>query len=590
MQPFRRLNLVDECSSRQVQTHKEPLSVANRNWLIMGKHKSTKNGLKGRDTKTKNGSGAVLLEENYIGGLSPLELNLRLSGSQSDRSATLADCKPYPNSQSSSPIENACIRSRGISGGHLDPSNSELERIAPRSGSQFKIGPSFLPTEIENPLYCFKDCNEMIPKISSRVDRGFQRNSDHEWIGYKRNYFTLVTAFEFENATRDEFIRESYFVVDENGNPNDVRFLALRLISKCCEDNTMVTLVQHTAKRDKGPQTEPQIYPAIPGSLPAHETIKDAANIRNCNKIVNYNKLFYLAKDSMDDEFDLEDENSSILNTYPDDLVSIAARYERIQFSSSINCRKYSMVNRHFVLGVQLLAVLNDGTSVVVAHSYTPPLIVRGRSPSNYLFETSRKEQQVHKRQRKRTKESPWIDENRILQERTFNNLNHGLQPTFCSNTLMRKIEKGLIDYGIATHAWASENTGVEYVVSPLGHDHHNSQHQDNVVPFDENRIPRSLNFFENEDPDLYYEDGQHPSELYKVSLGKPKSRRHNKRKSRSLEMEPIDFEETGYRLDLEAADEEDGELGDLKWAIEDDDSFFEFQQDLQNARRKFVD
>lgn len=585
MQPFRRLNYFDKCSSRQVQTHKEPLSVGNRIWLIMGKHKSTKNGLRGRDTKTKIGSGTLVLEENYIGGPSPFELNLKLTGSQSDRSTTLADCKPYLNSQSSSSIENVNIRSRGISDGHMDPSNSELERIAPRSGSQFKIGPSFLPTEIENPLYCFKDCNEMVPKISSRVDRGFQRNSDHEWIGYKRNYFTLVTAFEFENATREEFIRESYFVVDRDGNPNDVRFLALRLISKCCEDNTMVTLVQHTAKRDKGPQTEPQVYPAIPGSLPAHETIKDAANIRNCNKIVNYNKLFYLAKESMDDEFDLEDDNSSILHTYPDDLVSIAARYERIQFSSSINCRKYSMVNRHFVLGVQLLAMLNDGTSLVIAHSYTPPLIVRGRSPSNYLFETSRKEQQVHKRPRKR-KESLWIDENRILQERTFGNSNHGLQPTICFDTLMRKIEKGLIDYGISTDAWASENTGVEYVVSPLGHDDHNSQH----LAFAENRIPRSLNFFENEEPDLYYEDGQHPSELYKISLEKPKGKRHNKRKSKSLETESIEFEETGYRLDLEAADKEDGEMGDLKWAIEDDDSFFEFQQDLQNARRKFVD
>ena len=585
MQPFRRLNYFDKCSSRQVQTHKEPLSVGNRIWLIMGKHKSTKNGLRGRDTKTKIGSGTLVLEENYIGGPSPFGLNLKLTGSQSDRSTTLADCKPYLNSQSSSSIENVNIRRRGISDGHMDPSNSELERIAPRSGSQFKIGPSFLPTEIENPLYCFKDCNEMVPKISSRVDRGFQRNSDHEWIGYKRNYFTLVTAFEFENATREEFIRESYFVVDRDGNPNDVRFLALRLISKCCEDNTMVTLVQHTAKRDKGPQTEPQVYPAIPGSLPAHETIKDAANIRNCNKIVNYNKLFYLAKESMDDEFDLEDDNSSILHTYPDDVVSIAARYERIQFSSSINCRKYSMVNRHFVLGVQLLAMLNDGTSLVIAHSYTPPLIVRGRSPSNYLFETSRKEQQVHKRPRKR-KESLWIDENRILQERTFGNSNHGLQPTICFDTLMRKIEKGLIDYGISTDAWASENTGVEYVVSPLGHDDHNSQH----LAFAENRIPRSLNFFENEEPDLYYEDGQHPSELYKISLEKPKGKRHNKRKSKSLETESIEFEETGYRLDLEAADKEDGEMGDLKWAIEDDDSFFEFQQDLQNARRKFVD
>ncbi|CAH2350443.1 meiosis-specific transcription factor Ndt80p [[Candida] railenensis] len=268
--------------------------------------------------------------------------------------------------------------------GDQKENGGEKDRIAPRSGLQFKVGPPFMSTKIETDLFNSSDTS-IIPKIKSRIDRGFELNPQGEWIGYKRNYFTLVTAFGFSNLTREQTIHDRFHILDGSGNRININFFALRIISRCCEDNATVSLVQHTAKRDKGPQISPPIYPALPGSLPSHDIIKKTANIRNNEKIENLNRMFFL--DVSEDDFP-----GSMLDTYPPGPISIAARYERIQFSTAINCRKYSTVNRHFVLGVQLLGFIEDDQSVVLAHSSTPPLIVRGRSPSNYQVDSKRKE------------------------------------------------------------------------------------------------------------------------------------------------------------------------------------------------------
>ncbi|CAK7891599.1 meiosis-specific transcription factor Ndt80p [[Candida] anglica] len=254
------------------------------------------------------------------------------------------------------------------------------DKIAPRSSLQFKVGPSFEKVLIDTPLYSRSSGATITPVINSRVDRGFDL-IDGEWIGYKRNYFTLVTAFEFKYHSRKQVLNDSFFVMDSDGRL-EIKFFALRIVSKCVEDGIMVNLIQHTAKRDKGPQISPPVYPSVPGTLPTHFTIKSAANIRNDAKIAHLNKLFFLSSDEA-----MHASPNKLLSTYPIGPISIAARYERIQFSTSINCRKYSTVNRHFILTVQLLGFFDDDKSVILAHSSTPELVIRGRSPSNYQLE-----------------------------------------------------------------------------------------------------------------------------------------------------------------------------------------------------------
>ena len=72
-----------------------------------------------------------------------------------------------------------------------------------------------------------------------------------------------------------------------------ISYFAIRLVAKCSDEDVAISLIQHTAKRDKGPQFPPPIYPAVPSELPDHETVKVSCNKRNNNKIETMNKIFY---------------------------------------------------------------------------------------------------------------------------------------------------------------------------------------------------------------------------------------------------------------------------------------------------------
>ncbi|ODQ82325.1 hypothetical protein BABINDRAFT_31361, partial [Babjeviella inositovora NRRL Y-12698] len=258
------------------------------------------------------------------------------------------------------------------------------EKLAPRSSLQFKVGPQFSPTtQGLSALYSTHSPHiPIVSKISARIDRGFEKEGD-EWIGYKRNYFTLVSSFEFPSMSLKTFLETEFYVVDNFNNAVGVRFFGLKLISTCVEDGTFINLVQHTAKRDRGPQQAPPVYPAVPGKLPDHETIKEAANVRNSSKIEKINRLFYLSDMDYRNGVRSSDE-TNCLRGYPTNIISKVARYERVQFSSSINYRKPTSVVRHFNLVVQLIAHLENGVDVVVGFIESPSLIIRGRSPSNY--------------------------------------------------------------------------------------------------------------------------------------------------------------------------------------------------------------
>lgn len=258
-----------------------------------------------------------------------------------------------------------------------DKGSAGKKKVAPRSGLQFKLGPGFECTDLFKLIFTETTNQKVFPFLNARIDRGFDFVNG-EWIGYKRNYFTLVAAFEFDGFDSSIFTKEKFYTYDNNNRKVSINYFALRLVSKCCEDDVPVSLVQHTAKRDRGPQFSPPVYPAISGILPSHYLIKLSANIRNETKIDQFNKLFFF--NGKDGEKPL----TSILSTYPEGVITTVARYERIQFSTSINQRKPSMVNRHFILLVELLGYVNEDKFFVMAATETPPLIIRGRSPSNY--------------------------------------------------------------------------------------------------------------------------------------------------------------------------------------------------------------
>ncbi|AET41472.1 transcription factor NDT80 Ecym_8187 [Eremothecium cymbalariae DBVPG len=275
-------------------------------------------------------------------------------------------------------------------------------RIAPRSTLQFKIGPSFTPKVEYNAVKDVRTGKKVEFEIKPRIDRGFDF-IENEWIGYKRNYFTVVSAFDTPNMTLEQFLQGSYEVRPENSHSRlKVRYFAVKLVAKCIEDQSQINLVQHTAKRDKGPQFAPPIHPLVPAPLPNHQMIREASNVRNESKMKKFDHDFFLHRDRILQDFD----DGCIIYTYPNDTIKKVARYERIQFASSITVKKPTQQSKHFVLQLVLGCCIDgnhmnrdsnseyynldtydqdaDTTFIPILMKQTPALIIRGRSPSNY--------------------------------------------------------------------------------------------------------------------------------------------------------------------------------------------------------------
>lgn len=275
-------------------------------------------------------------------------------------------------------------------------------KIAPRSTLQFKVGPSFSPLREFNQIISDSTGAKIAVSLAPRIDRGFDYIND-KWIGYKRNYFTLVTAFDIPGLPLNEVLRGSFKITISNSMlTHKVKYFAVRLMARCAEDKTDINLVQHTAKRDKGPQMTPPIHALIPSTLPNHQTIREASNVRNLSKMKKYDSSFFLHREQVCDNY----QPGSLIHSYPEDCIKKVARYERVQFASSINLKKPSQMNKHFKLYVVLGCVVNGDhvnrspdcpyrgfdclvedrscTFIPIAETGTPPLVIRGRSPSNY--------------------------------------------------------------------------------------------------------------------------------------------------------------------------------------------------------------
>mmetsp|Transcript_7236 Transcript_7236/g.9151 ORF Transcript_7236/g.9151 Transcript_7236/m.9151 type:complete len:411 (+) Transcript_7236:263-1495(+) len=276
----------------------------------------------------------------------------------------------------------------------LDTTN---RKVAPRSSDLFKVGPQFSETRHHQDIYCKRNDMDVNPILEARIDRGFEVGENGTWIGYKRNYFTLVASFSLENFNFDRFIQNKFYTYEKsskNGesvgeNKVEISYFAIRLVAKCSDDDVAISLVQHTAKRDKGPQFPPPIYPAVPGDLPDHETVRASCNKRNGNKIENMNKVFYFDRAEYYHNTNLDTlKDDSVLKNYPSDSIARVARFERIQFTSSIRLKSTSVNSRYFTLHVELLGIIENEDCqiqpILLSSIETPPLIIRGRSPSNY--------------------------------------------------------------------------------------------------------------------------------------------------------------------------------------------------------------
>lgn len=119
--------------------------------------------------------------------------------------------------------------------------------------------------------------------------------------------------------------------------------------ARVADDDKTIALIQHTAKRDKGPQTEPVPKPIQPGG--------------------DLSLLTSMA--------------SATATGIPLDQTIVT--FERIQFkSATANNGKRRAAQQYYVLSVELFARIDSGQLIKVASNRSAQLVVRGRSPGHY--------------------------------------------------------------------------------------------------------------------------------------------------------------------------------------------------------------
>ncbi|KNC97980.1 uncharacterized protein SPPG_06969 [Spizellomyces punctatus DAOM BR117] len=200
------------------------------------------------------------------------------------------------------------------------------------------VGPFFKPTKQIYNIYSIDRTRLYTLRINPKVDRGFFL-ADNDWTCYRRNYFQVSSAFSAADAHGQEV--ELPCLMEMDNNLYTVTGFALGISARVANGEKKIELVQHTPKRDKGPQLIPQ-----------PKVVRSGGNPHQYNGI-GTNQL--------------------------------VATFERLQFkTATANNGKRRAAQQYYILIIELFAQTENGQQYKIAMTESAPLVVRGRSPGHY--------------------------------------------------------------------------------------------------------------------------------------------------------------------------------------------------------------
>lgn len=180
-------------------------------------------------------------------------------------------------------------------------------------------------------------------RIQAKMDRGFFL-ADNDWTCYRRNYFQVSGAFSIHGLNNNPYYHpdQQQCLVQVDGQFLPVSNFSMNISARVSNSDKKIELVQHTPKRDKGPQTTPTGKLIIPGGNLNMSSVSGA--------------------------------NQSIVT------------FERIQFkTATANNGKRRAAQQYYVCLVDLYAEIEDTKQKIkIASCQSAPLVVRGRSPGHY--------------------------------------------------------------------------------------------------------------------------------------------------------------------------------------------------------------
>lgn len=217
-------------------------------------------------------------------------------------------------------------------------------------------------------------CNgrRVYPQMNSRIEKGFFY-SDNKWTCYRRNYISVQCSYTFS-----PFIPNANLYLDKGRDYGYDQILAMGVSLSAAVDQINgkpVELIQHTPKRDKGPQYSVQIE-KLPPSPP---TKPDLSNFSVLNGSQNTSML------RLPLQFD--DDELLATGSY---ATNYQKTFDRIQFkSATANNGKRRAAQQYYHIIVELWADIrktpeSEPAWVKIAQHVSAPMVVRGRSPSHY--------------------------------------------------------------------------------------------------------------------------------------------------------------------------------------------------------------
>ena len=215
-------------------------------------------------------------------------------------------------------------------------------------------------------------------QLQSKFDRGFFI-ADNDWTCYRRNYFQVSATFNLHGYPlyyHDQHDPELGCLVRDVGDDqlHPVNCFMVGISAHVVDEDKRITLIQHTAKRDKGPQKQPEPKPIRPGGdLALLSNMAAATATATGNTSSSSTGGTSESTPSSQTATPVSPVNQSIVT------------FERIQFkSATANNGKRRAAQQYYVLMVELYAKIASGKMIRVATTRSAPLVVRGRSPGHY--------------------------------------------------------------------------------------------------------------------------------------------------------------------------------------------------------------
>lgn len=221
-----------------------------------------------------------------------------------------------------------------------------------------EIAPGFSETKQFVSLLTSDRSRDVHLTVNGKIDKGFFI-ADQDFACYRRNYFQASGAFHAECIEDSMNVQlpvdvELILKSDTTDQYLPINRFFLGISSNVAGKEKEIDLVQHTSKRDKGPQAAPRRKLVRSGGTLLHEQMMASAQV------------------------------SSTLSNQ-----TIVA-FERIQFkSATANNGKRRAAQQYYTVSLDLFAEVqefaNGPTKLIkVASTTSSPLVVRGRSPGHY--------------------------------------------------------------------------------------------------------------------------------------------------------------------------------------------------------------